>query len=505
MVEGDFKLKSVPEKLILAYQARQNFAEALKVAEGLMDIPSQRALYGHIGAEQARLGINPSKAIDYLAKLPQNSDENLREKGVMYPRQERLVARYSMAEIMMKLGQVDTAFNLTDPMNGALHPNLFGFDLRLARKMFSLGKNPQPALDRALGNVGLWGGGYYDGEVVLSKHLYVPGHTDLSKTYFDTGKDYQSLLAKTLDLANREQDKDYWANNFSHLSQAYAYCDDLESAWKMVARINEVKNKKYAKKTQNEALEKIAWERLEKKDVEGAIMTAIKTKDKLLMAEVHTEAACVDPENGEKFFREARRYRRRLSKKYKPDEVVVLDSIVGRAAVALGKDGSYFFNRALARASILDAYDRVFAYDGIAGNLALSNLDATSSWYLCYAAAEEYLDESKDQSSSLNDMLAIAKYSMDMEDVAKHQAECGYFALAKETVEKIIAVEGEEFTVSIPFKGQIITDIAAKQGREGLSNREITDLPKEDIRAMLAGNNDLAKEALRYFGLNRLG
>lgn len=499
MVEKNSTL-STSEKLIFAYQSRKSFAEALEVAESLNDLPGKKQVYAHIGLNQARLNINPADSLDFLAKFMQTSDEIFAKNGVTNIENEKLGARYNMAEILMEMGEIDTAFDLVSPKVGALHPQLFRFDLRLARKMFYIGRDPQPALDRALVNVGLWGGGD-SGKVVLSERLNVPCHADISKTYFDTGGDFRTLLTKTVDLAGKSGD--YWAC----IAEAYAYCDDLESAWQMVTKISEDKRKKKQsiKTEQDQALEKIGLVRLAKEDLEGTRSAVSKIRDKLLFVELAAEAICSQPENNHFPFDEALRYRRRLSRlKKDPAEIAILDSLLGRAAFALGKDSSYFFDQALARASVLDADDRVFAYDGIAENLARSRLDATSIWRLCYEAADEKLAASTSHPGPYRDFVEIAEYGLNMEDITKHQVECGYFDLARETVEKIITVERDELSISIPFKGKIIADIAAKQGVQGLSNVEITDLPHEEIRAILKGINDLAKNAVRYFGLDKI-
>lgn len=50
-------------------------------------------------------------------------------------------------------------------------------------------------------------------------------------------------------------------------------------------------------------------------------------------------------------------------------------------------------------------------------------------------------------------------------------------------------------------KGEILSDSAIKQGEKGFSDIEITDLPAEEIRAILVGDNLLAQEAVKYFFL----
>ncbi len=102
------------------------------------------------------------------------------------------------------------------------------------------------------------------------------------------------------------------------------------------------------------------------------------------------------------------------------------------------------------------------------------------------------------------DVYDIVYGTMAYEDLALTQAQIGEIDDAKKTLDHLenADTKGDDTKSEVSI---ILANIAAAEARLGLSSEEISSLNQEQIQNILRSNNELATEAVVYFGLdNRL-
>jgi hypothetical protein len=340
----------------------------------------------------------------------------------------------------------------------------------------------------------------------------------IAQTQHDIGMDTGSLLVKAeVTIDKREEDFFWKPLLYGSLAEAYASCRDMDSSLRVVDKIMGGDSER-TRHNREEALKKIAKERLRKGDTKAALAAARRTGLNLFITEIAANGAIVatQKESAVELIDIALNHVSQPLRVYKSidgmeehvtevdkSEQAELYALIGRAKNVSGQDSTPLFSRALELASELQpGWNRAVTYNSIGTKQTLSGIDGTQA----FGKASEEIDKHLTTNPNRH-WIDASDDDWQMETIAEEQVECGRYDLAKETIEKFIT--SADIDKSIKSKEALhksavylLSLIAGSQAKRGLSQEEISGLSPDEIRDLLKSPNELVAEAVVYFELD---
>lgn len=178
-------------------------------------------------------------------------------------------------------------------------------------------------------------------------------------------------------------------------------------------------------------------------------------------------------------------------------------SKLSRAYAAYGLDPRPLINTALQRALEITDFDqwvrsnvRADAYTEIAKAQIESGTDARPTLALALEWADKVVKPGKEDNSGYGGSIQLLNW----EDIYRAQLAGGYFDDARQTLDRMDRYPYQDIR---SMKAELLAKLARKQAQKGLSLEAIAGLTPDNIRVILIGRNEIAKQAALYFGLDK--
>lgn len=475
MVERKVDLKRTPdrtpqplslttERLGLAFQARQDFARALDIAGSITADASRAYPLIHIGRAQVRSGIDPSPSLTGLTQLAE-------EPGQIYHQ----IIHEGIAKVHIEAGDFESA---QDVLNRAPRlPLERRFYFELARAKAKHGQDPSPELSRVRAEIE-----DYETQYLSSG---INSYAELAEAHYQaTGEypeGYLSRAEANIEAYGREYPEAiHLPGWYGDISRAYATAGNFERARALVDKIKGY-NPISEAQTRMRALQHIAQEQVARGLHQDAIANAHLAIQTFEQAEVKQEHLRAHIEHDQTV------------------GVIKLLALIAKAQGLSGEDSSETLGTALERVNQIphNGYWKMDVLVEIARAQRQIGIDVTPT--LARALAE--LDDMP-QAADYDNYYDLAQQVMGYEELAKVQAEFGQIDEARVILSRL-----ENFNADDPdIKGmvaEVLADIAETEAKQGLTPDELTTLSQEEIQAILQGNNELAKQSARHFGLDK--
>lgn len=451
----------IAERLVLSYQAIVHFTEAKDWALKTPGADVSNALI-RVADEMAEADIEPLMILDTLNAIykHQMPDKNSNLAGYGISAVEALLGRDSRDYLRLgeaKVRKHEDPSPILIPVVDRLLKNRPHYDpegryavddlSRIGTLLFKAGHYPNPAFDKA--------------EEIIPK---VEINTDECKS----------------------------------LSREYAECGLFEDAIKIVNSIDNLRQKLYHS---GSMMEDIIKKQADAGFIKEALDLASRRKSPLLKAEIMAKKAIKEAEEGIDPSQTI------IDIQTIIDSITITDSIKDQESRA-GVAGIYSLifvahvksekikeaRETLKTAeSLINKTDTLYKSDAgfaLANAVDDAGFDATEYYRKGFSYADEFAKENPEWCEMFGMEWEMYK------DGVRFLASRGYFELAKEYIDKIPGYATWEIAI-------LISELAKNEAREGLKPEEIENLSKEDIKSILEGKNEAAKEAIIYFGLNK--
>ncbi len=178
-------------------------------------------------------------------------------------------------------------------------------------------------------------------------------------------------------------------------------------------------------------------------------------------------------------------------------------SNLSRVYTAYGLDPRPLISTALQRALEISDFDQVVldniradAYTQIARAQIESGIDARPTLVL----ALQWADQNVKPGENCNSGYCGSIQLLNWENIYRAQLVGEYFDDARKTLDRMDRYPDQDIK---SMKAELLAELAREQGKKGLSSEEIIALTLIDIRAILIGKNEVAKQAALHFGLDK--
>lgn len=457
-------LSLTTERLGLAFQAHQDFAKALEVANSITDDASRTHSLIHIGKAQVRSGVDPSPSLTGLAQLAE-------KPGQIHHQ----IILEGIAKVHIEAGDFKSA---QDALNRAPRlPSERRFYLELARAKAQHGQDPSPELSRVRAEIE-----GYETEYLSSG---IDSYAQLATAHYQaTGEypaEYLSKAEANIEAYAQEYpDEIHLPGWYGDISRAYATAGNFERARALVDKIKGY-NPISEAQTRMRALKHIAQEQIARGLYQEAIANG-------RLAIQIVEQAEVNPKH--------------LRAHLEHDQtvgVIKLLALIGKAQGLAGADSSEVLGTALERVNHIPHNGdwKMDVFIEIARAQREIGIDATSA----LARALEELD-AMPQAANYDNYYDLAQQVMGYKELAKVQAEFGQIDEARVTLSRLENFNADDADTK-DMVAEVLADIAEVEARQGLSRDELDAMSQNDIQAILLGDNELAKQAARYLGLDK--
>lgn len=479
------------EKLVLAYQGRQDFARTLALAEAIPLGDPGRNGWENLDRLLTIDGLRFKSGIDSQMILGRVFDYACRQKDPVSKRNiyENMSRSYSragnvpVAEETLKLMEI-----YGEPDSPYVHR-----DLALAYAV--QGKDPKPLLERAH-ELALKGDSDNSSTINrdASRVYYL---STIAVDYPKFGLDPTPLLQEAWDLDRKlvpQGDPYHMSSTHSVLAKAFAVHGDFKTAFGFVDEI-EGDTDAQTNSERNDLRSKIAHVFLEKGQIGAALKTAFDSGDDLLVADVNTEVAIRQAQKGESDIdAPIAEVLRRVDRVRNPLIQAELYSSLGRASALVSGDPGFFFSEAMERVNSSEPYHAAIKTSvAVARDLDASGFDATSILNHALEIADQ------DGPEGDRDVHGIAEQLINWEDVMEHTAELGYFDIARAAFSRLERRQSED---DIPQYALNMAILAHAEIQRGLQPEEIQSLTRDEVSQIFDGQNEEAKNAARYFSID---
>lgn len=477
-----------PERLILSCRSRIHFQEALDVAVNTKGSDIVNVIVG-VASSMAETNTPPVSALERLIFIRDGLPTEVDENKINH----REFMELGMAKINGMLGRHSEMRSLiTSPEKDetlwAISPFTYAGEENIRR-----GEDPTPILEEAMDRVGKskahWGDNHF-GKVIE--------YARIGKIFHKAGLDPKAAFSKAEDEITRaKQDARHFDNRSClELASVYAQCGYFDNALKMIDKLDMKLIGKdqspdmvaeHRKHKVREILDVVLGEQLAQGDVSGAIETAKKLGWPRPMIKALARKAVSESEQGVNPSLTITEALREAGSYSFPEEPELYEEAYPLLALALAKYGKdeearEMFSNIGRMIKDLDLAFRPDAGFALARAIDDAGYDATDFFRQVF----DWADEAKEKHELYWDVYEVGIHSL---------IERGHFDLAKEYLDKY-----SEY----PWpKSRLIAELAGKEAKRGLTQEEINGLSQEEIQAIIAGDNESAKEAALYFGLDK--
>lgn len=457
------QIPSVAERLGLTFQAHQDFEKALGIAGSISPDASRAYSLIHIGKAQVRSGIDPSPSLSGLAQLAEE------------PGHYHQIIYEGIAQVHIEAGDFESA-------QGALNraprlPSERRFYFGLARAKAKHGQDPSPELSRVRSEI----------EEYEAKYLSsgIDSYAELAEAHYQATGEYPEAYLSRAEANIEAYAREYpdaidLSGWFGDIARVYATAGNFDRARALVDKIKGY-NPIHEAEMRMRTLGHIAQEQVARglyREAIGDAQLAIQT----------IERAEVNPEH--------------LRAHLQHDQtvgVIKLLALIAKARGLAGEDSSEALGTALERVGQIphNGYWKMDVLIDIARTQRNIGVDTTST----LARALTELD-AMPQAADYDNYYDLAQQVMGYEELAKVQAEFGRVDEARVTLSRLENFNQDDSDTK-DMVAEVLADIAEAEARQGLSSDELRQFPKLNVKLILAGNNEVAKRAVRYFGLDK--
>ncbi len=430
MVERELTLIKRPERplereadLALHASAERDFLRAIGLAQSnLRDLRETTGSLIHILRFQGQTDIDATP----LRKTIQ--DYILR----MHPYDQQSYGTHALARVEIELGNIPAA-NVALEATGE-NDIISHLRLDFARGYAKAGIDPQPMLNVVKETAGRVRIKRNPDVFEISTGKQIGDVTALAVTHFQLGLDPTPFLTQTRELLGSSQssEKDY---HVGQLAKAYALCGDFTNALALVDTII-ARDPKATKKRRMETRYAIAKEQLKLGDIEGALNTAVRSKDNTLMGEINARVAIYKAEGGEDPTEEIDRTLSRMVNIKSAWSQGLLYSMLGRAKALAKEDPKGMFVMAMEKALSLEVSEDPMAdlFERFTEDVDASGFDATP----VFKIALEWADRALEEKLPSYDIGTPDMYQgMATEAIIHQQIKLGYLEMAEQTLSRM--------------------------------------------------------------------
>lgn len=462
------------DRLVFAYQARQDFAWAFEIAN---DIPEPGFAHDKvnaiidIGIVLARSGLDYSEAIERLSQLANRVDES-----------GKVVIQTGIVEIHREGGKFDEADEvllkacMSSDSSLERVPDHKSY-LTLARQKARFGQDPRAELEKAYQEIQ-----QREANGTSSRIQYA----ELAQAHFElTGEYPEAYLSKAEgdidEHAGRYPDAVHVPGWYGDIAKAYATCGNFEKGTQMLDKIKGY-NPIHEAEVKIGVLGHMVKELIERGLYQDAVRNARAAIQVIGQAEAQPE------------------YLTHHLRHFQREELVKMYALIGKAHGLSGEDPMSSFTLALEKTEefpfkgvgvrslieIAKAQESVGINSSVALDLALRDLDE--------------IPEGEDYDNSYHFAAQLKGY----EDLICVQLELGKVDEARVTLSRLENLENRENSKDIPLSivAFALATIAQASAKKGLSPIEIDALSQEEIRDVLGSSNELVAQAAVYFELD---
>lgn len=456
--DNENRTTDLAERLTLSYSAQKDFSEALQIGSDINGDFSKTSALGYLGTTAVKIGNDPSGTISQLEQLAQKPSQIYTD--YIYE---------NIIDIYLETGDFESAEKLFKFI--PYKKNTEEFNFKLARSKAKFAKDPKPHLADVFTQI--------EELEVDSPSFY----SNFAAKYFQTTGEYpEEYLTKARNSLRQHaseypDDKVHTPVYYADLAKTLALVGDFAKALKLVPKIHSY-TKTQELETKADVLEHIANEQFNRDLYEKSIKSAneaIKHIDKITDEPQKSFLQTIEAAKLYIFIAKASHLN---GEDYRPHFEIALEKLNQT------KDSGYWRMNVLIEAgkallTIGDSRAQIIL------SSSLSELDAMPY-------AEDY-----------DNYYDLVQMILGYEEWAREMAKLGYIQDAKEGLSHLKYQKETFGDTDNEDVVKILSEIACAEAKGGLSVEELGNLSPEDIKTILKGDNEAAKEAIIYFGLNK--
>lgn len=474
---------TISDRLVLSYQARQNFQEAIDIAAQTNGGDVMNALV-EVGSKMVETGLSPEPV---LARLTQGRD-NLPEVDRWGSRRDREFIELGMADVHGMLGEHDSMRALLRPpeQDGVLwtvSPYLYA-----GRQLIRSSQNPTPILEEAMGRVEK-SKAHYDNYFGKTSELI-----RIAKVFYEAGLDPKIAFSRAeaiIEAARRINTRTFFDyRTYEELGEGYAQCGLAEDAIRIVELLREVTDGHNRDWVTGQTIGKITKAHLARGEYDAALEVAKKYNLDRFTAGILSKKAVAQAREGTDPSATVTEALTAVGDKKCPQ---VYEEVYPQLALALHYSGKADEAKRMLEGirAAMDGFDLEWDKADVGRALAKAMDEMGFDSEDLY---QEILVWDEITAKELGGMFGKSDEKIVVgEEVITDLIQKGNFQQAKRYI--------DDYDIKYAWqRSGLLADLANEQARRGLSPQEIETLSPEDIRTILASDNETAKQALTYFG-----
>lgn len=451
------------QRLTLAYQARQDFAESIEVASTVQGGDVMNALV-EVAHEMFKVDMPPVRVLERLTDI----------RDRRFDQRDREFIELGMADVHAMLGNFSKLPNLlSKPYAGSRYygSSVYVFAAELEVKNH---QDPTPILEKALE-----GKGYLHHLIEIARVYHQVGKVDQAREILTKAEGLVVEAKKTPPFDER-------------------YCEDLAAGYTQIGysedglrMIDFLKDNKYKPYYQGKITEIVARKQAARGDFDEAVQTADMLKRKRLLVHLLSQKLIADARTSPDIYADIDRILEILGDREYPELYEDVYPNIGLALADAGekRDSKMVFDHVKNGIDCLDVMYRGDAGFALAEAMDRAGFEAEPIYRRAFGWADEFRWEDRD----LDEHFGVS-YSMHLDGIQK-LINRGHFIMAR------------EFLTQLPlenwYKSGLIATLARREAEKGLSEQEISQLSQDQIRAILLTGNEMAQKAVKYFGLDK--